>query len=86
MYSDLVVELYVIQKNYQDLFKESNTDRMQFFELDKHAFLSLEGLLLAGLSGHALGPARWRPSRLKKHGYPVQKIFIQSVFDSLNES
>ena len=75
MDSNLVVELYVIKKSCQDLFKESNSDQIKIFELDNHVFLRVEGLQLAGPSARALSPASWRPSKLQNTWLSSSKIF-----------
>ena len=58
---------------------------MKKLELDNHGISSLEALQLAGLSARAhLAQLGGDLQGVKSHGYPVQKIVIQSLYDSLN--
>ena len=66
-------------KSCWDLFKESSNIWEKKFELDNHDFCSLEGLQLAGLSAHALGPASWRPSRLQKSWLSSSEFFYPDI-------
>ena len=64
MDSNLLVELYVIKRNCQDLFKELSNSWIKNYEMDNHNFLGQEGLELAGPSVFALSLAA-------NHVYPV---------------